>query len=157
MNFLFSGLPLWHFLWKRAFKIFFSWRRAFIFLPGEGRSNSFHGKGLSGLFFPREGPSKYFSPEKDLINFFLDSSTPLQIIRGRQEWFSPSVICLTNCTFLGLGTLPKWQQVILRVSKSKLVPRENDLCQAHNSKFLEVNHSILWSSPYDSFKSQDFD
>ncbi len=30
---------------------------------------------------------------------------------------------------------------LLRVSKSKLVPRESYLCQAHNFRFLEVNHS----------------
>ena len=29
-----------------------------------------------------------------------------------QEWLTPRVICLTNCTFLGSGTLPKCQQVM---------------------------------------------
>ncbi len=48
----------------------------------------------------------------------------------------------SNVPTTDIDMYPEWVFVdILRVSKSKLVPRENDLCQAHNSKFLEVNHS----------------
>ena len=46
-----------------------------------------------------------------------------------QEWFTPSVMCLTNCTFLG------WAHYLT------LVLKDNDLHQALESRFPGVNHS----------------
>ena len=75
----------------------------------------------------------------------LPQNTPF-LLHFCQEWFSLSVICLIKCTFLRSDTLPKsifygpFESI-----RSKVVPWENDLCQAHNSKFLEVNHSCFLS------------
>ncbi len=64
-----------------------------------------------------------------------------------QKSFSPSVMSLTKCTFLMLGTLSKscklkYPFVQSNISEMTSVFRINDLGQGHNSIFLGVNHPL---------------
>ena len=43
---------------------------------------------------------------------------------------------------------------VMRLSKLKVILRENDLCEANNSKFLEVNHPQTISMNFQPFSRE---